>query len=447
MPPHAGPRLRKERAERGLSRPELARLILAALPESERQRPSVKDMAQYIGRWETGRVPTVSNRYQRAYAAALGVDRRELFSASFPAPAVPPADERSEKDPGSAGSVVATFEVSPGIEDDVDRRQALQAAGAVTAGIAAAPVLTVLAGAWQASQPRISGASVSRAMIEDWALGFEIHRRSYATDPPEIALGGLARDWADMAPHLAADQPNGVRRDLAHVAAQYAYLIAMGFHQINDLRMAARWWKTAHSHADVSGDSLLSSRTRSWETTYRVVETGENLPALFTLARQAREQAGHRPSGALIQAIRVEAEVLARMGRYPDAIIAIRQAEDVFERMPAGEPAERNLRFGQSLVYSLAGAQSQATEAQDAAHRLYPHESTPHTSVQLGLHRVMLHARTDPGEACRQASAILDKIPANRRVKRVVLAARRVTDAVPEDAHSLPAVRDLRALT
>ncbi len=107
MAPYAGMRLRKEREERGLSRPELARLILAALPENERQRPSVKDMAQYIGRWETGRVPTVSNRYQRAYAVALEMDRRELFGASpFSLFDSKPADN---SDPSCSGNRVAGY--------------------------------------------------------------------------------------------------------------------------------------------------------------------------------------------------------------------------------------------------------------------------------------------------------------------------------------------------
>ncbi len=330
----------------------------------------------------------------------------------------------------------------------MNRRQALQAAGAVTAGATAAPVLAALTTAWQASQPRIPGASVSRAMIEDWALGFEIHRRSYATASPESALRGLARDWADMAPHLATAQPDDVRQDLAHAAAQYSRLIAMGLHQIDDLRMATRWWQTARFHADASGDGLLSSRTRSWETTYRVVEPGTHLPALLELARAARRHAGSRPSGALVRAVSVEAQVLAGMGRGHEAVAAMHDAEDLFERLPSSEPqAEKNLRFDQSFTYSAVGAANRATEAQAAAHRLYPYDSAPHTSVQLGLHTALLHAHTDPGEAGRQALTVLDKIPAHRRVKRVVLAARRVTDAVPEDARSLPTVRDLQALT
>ncbi|MDX6742386.1 hypothetical protein [Actinocorallia sp. A-T 12471] len=342
---------------------------------------------------------------------------------------------------------MVTFEVS-GIEDDVDRRQALQTAGAVTAAAAATPALAALTSAWQASRPLIPGATVSRAMLDDWAAGFGIHARSFAIDPPETALSGIARDWAEMAPHLAATQPEGVGRDLAQIAGQYSRLIAMGFQQVSDRRMASRWWQTAHFHADRSGDALLSSETRSWETTYRVVEAGENLPDLHRLARSAREHAGRQPSSALMRAIGVEAEVLVRMGRASDAITTMREAEDVFERLPAGaEQGERHLRFMQSFVYSAVGAAGQAAEAQEAARAFYPRTSYPHASAQLTLHGVILHARIDPGEASKQALAVLDRIPAERRVKRVVLAARRIADAVPEDARPLAPVQELKALT
>lgn len=381
-------------------------------------------------------------------AHILHIPHAFLWFAPPPAPNEESTETRAAAIPNPPGSVIPTFEIPAGIEDDVNRRQALQAAGAVTAGIAATPVLDALTSAWQASQPRIPGATLSHAMIEDWALGFAVHLRSHATDRPEDTLKGLAHDWSEMAPHLAATQPEGVRQDLSHVAAQYSYLIAMGFHQVNNLRMADRWWRTAHRHADASSDSTLSSQTRSWETAYQVVEPGADLLALVATAQSARERAGTRPSGALIQAIRVEAEVFAWMGRDSDAVATIREAEDVFERLPSGEVrAEKHLRFGQSLIYSATGATNRAAEAQDAAHRLYPLHEDPCTSAQLSLHTARLHSRTDPGEASRQALAVLDEVPAHRRVKRVVLAARRVADAVPEDARSLPSVRELQALT
>ena len=78
---HMGARLRGEREARGLSRAELARLVLAALPEGDQQRPNVQGMADYIKRWESGKVRALSPRYQRAYATALGVDRGALFAA------------------------------------------------------------------------------------------------------------------------------------------------------------------------------------------------------------------------------------------------------------------------------------------------------------------------------------------------------------------------------
>ncbi|GAA2638695.1 hypothetical protein GCM10010411_93400 [Actinomadura fulvescens] len=172
-------------------------------------------------------------------------------------------------------------------EDDVKRRRLIQDAGALAAGAAVAPMLATLTDAWQASHPRLPGASVSRAMLDDWANAYATHVRSYVNDAPERVLAGLTRDWAEMAPHLAQTQPKDVERDLAHAAAKHAYLVAGTALQIGDARLATRWWATARGLADRSGDNLLSAYTRSWEVTNRVTDPREDLGELLALARDA----------------------------------------------------------------------------------------------------------------------------------------------------------------
>ncbi|GAA4238800.1 hypothetical protein GCM10022254_56260 [Actinomadura meridiana] len=58
-----------------------------------------------------------------------------------------------------------------------------------------------------------------------------------------------------------------------------------------------------------------------------------------------------------------------------------------------------------------------------------------------------LEARRDPVEASRQALSVIEAVPEDRRIKRVTLTARRVLEALPEQARTLPAARELRALT
>jgi transcriptional regulator with XRE-family HTH domain len=420
--------LRAEREHRAWDKREMAARLREALPD--RQRPDLDTLISYVKRWESGKVG-ISERYRFAYATAFNHDNQQVQPVS-----------------ATSADTVEGTPTPDEDEDEVKRRQLMRDAAAVAMSATVAPVLTTLTDAWQKSEPRIAGASVSQSMIDDWAAGYDVHIRSYAVDPPETVLPGLTRDWAEMAPHLAQDQPETIQRDLVHAAARHAYLIAAICVQLGDRRFASRWWRTAHSLADRSGDRLLSSFTRSWEVTNRVLEAREDLTDLLALAQDARRHAGRRPSVEQIYATTVEAEVLAFMGRHDSAVASMRHAEQTFDKIPASEPRrEELLRFDQTCVYSLAGLQKEASEAEDAALRFYRPDAHLYTATQIRLYAAILHSRTDPTEASRQAVRIIDPIPADRRDKRVVLAARRVFDALPEPARTFPAARELRELT
>ncbi|XVQ11250.1 hypothetical protein ACQP1W_01375 [Spirillospora sp. CA-255316] len=426
-------RLQAERDKRGWGTFETARRLRAATGITRHPTDQVKNLARQITRHESGQIKP--RDWASAYARVYGIPERDLFPPSPPLHGAARASTLEQSTtPGQGG-------------DDVKRRQLIQDAGALTAGAVVAPVLATLTEAWQASQPRLPGATVSRAMIDDWAVAYGVHLRRYVMDAPEVVLAGLTRDWAEMAPHLATRQPEDVGRDLAHAAAKLAYLIAGTAVQLHDARLASRWWLTARDLADRSGDALLSAYTRAWEVTNRVAEPRENLAELLTLARGACRRAGERPSATLMYATTVEAEVLAFMGDHSAAVGSMRRAEEVFERLPSGEPhREELLRFDQSCVYSLAGHRHAADEAQQAALRFYRPDTHLYSAVQLKLYRAAMHARTDPGEAGREAMSVINSVPVERRIKRVTLTARHVLDAMPQRARVLPAARELQAL-
>lgn len=129
----------------------------------------------------------------------------------------------------------------------MERRRLMRDAAAVAVGGAVAPVLATLTDAWQASEPRISGASVSQEMIDDWEDAADTHARRAYVDSPAVVLAGLAADFADMAPHLSQDQPEPVQRDLAHAAARHASLIAGKWFDLGNRREARRWWGKTRS--------------------------------------------------------------------------------------------------------------------------------------------------------------------------------------------------------
>ncbi|WP_285496946.1 hypothetical protein [Actinomadura sp. NBRC 104425] len=283
-------------------------------------------------------------------------------------------------------------------------------------------------------------------MIDDWGSAYDVHALSYRVDPPEVVLAALADDWSEMSEHLERWQPDGVRRDLSYVAARHAYLIAGTWHQVGNRRQANRWWLTARELADQSGSDLLSGRTREWEANQRVMDRQENPAELLALNEKALQLLGNQPTGDLMAAFGTKADLLALMGRHDEALVAIRQAEDVFERIPATAPSrEHSLLYEQSFVYAVLGDEKNATEAQHALRRIRRPEE--YVSFQVRLYGALLRAPSDPQEAASQAVRILNEVPAERRVLRVRVAGRRVLDAIPAKAQNLPPVQELRNLT
>ncbi|MER7211561.1 helix-turn-helix transcriptional regulator [Streptosporangium sp. NPDC000239] len=335
-------------------------------------------------------------------------------------------------------------------DEDMERRRLMRDAAVVAVGGAVAPALAALTDAWQVSQPSISGASVSQAMIDDWEDAADVHAKAARVESPAVVLAALAADFAEMAPHLARNQPDAVRRDLAHAAARHTALIAGKWTDMGNRRQAHRWWSTTRTLIDESGDRLLASWLRSREAIHRRSDPAEDLAEVLKLSQEARRLAGSQPSAPLVAALTTEAKTLAAMGSHADAINTLQEAERAFDQLPAASGAfrslsERGLWFDRSLIYTLASDVRNATQAQDAAEALYP--VNDQTSPRIRLHRVALHARTDPENAAHEALRIVDGLPSGRWMTRYTTDTHLVLGALPEHARTLPVARELRALT
>ncbi|WP_131743189.1 hypothetical protein [Actinomadura roseirufa] len=195
--------------------------------------------------------------------------------------------------------------------------------------------------------------------------------------------------------------------------------------------------------ADTSGDRYLASVTRSWEAATRLSDPRENPAALLNLAEEARSIAGKTPS--LYSAV-VKAETSAAAGDHATAVAELQEAEALLERplTPDRRNHEGTLRVVQSLVYSINGDASRANKAQTTAQSLYRSYEFP--SIQLKLHEAILHAPTDPSNALNEAVKIMQDLSPERRIARVRVNARRVINALPGPACTLPAAQDLRTL-
>ena len=269
-----GIRLRREREERGLSRPELARLILAALPEDDRQRPSIRDMAQYIGRWERGRVRGVSNRYQRAYAAALNMDRRELFNlprttsnvALYERPPGLWTGPSEALNPRSGGTdAVARVQNDGTIGDDMSRRALLRLLTAVSTGtsVPIEDLKTVLSG--------IESAIADRFDIEDREHTITEYAHAKMVGPGSL-IEELSRDMIAIGRLLKRRHAPLVQADLLRAAAGLSGQLATEFTDIGDERAARLARQSARYAADASMDwPSLTSHRRAGRRSGRVL--------------------------------------------------------------------------------------------------------------------------------------------------------------------------------
>ncbi|WP_131736056.1 hypothetical protein [Actinomadura roseirufa] len=354
-----------------------------------------------------------------------------------------------EESPGIPGGTVEPSPTPDHGDGDVNRRDLLQNVTALTAGAAAAPVFAALTQGWQDSEPVLAGASLSQDMIDDWEDAVGVHTQRARVEAPTVALAALAADFMAMAPHLARPQPEGVRRDLTHAAAQYAMLIAGKLVDLGDHRQSRRWWNKTRALGNESGDPLLASWLRGREALYRHGFPGEDLANVLAVAQDAERLAGDRHSVPLVSALASQAQILAHMGRYDDAIAALRKAEFSFDHMTTPmiveddwARREQGLWFDKSVVYTLAGDVRRATEAQDR----YP-KSDVGGAISISLHRAVLEARSDPAAGMEEASRIIQGIPAERRRTKHMTLGRIVLNVVPERARKLSAARELRALT
>ncbi|MGW4424849.1 helix-turn-helix domain-containing protein [Streptosporangium sp. NPDC004631] len=410
----------------------------------ERRDLSLRDLAErirwhfsLIGKWEQGK-----NRPPAEAITALDAEldaKGELVTRGLRA-AMTDADRLRK--------VILEAKASTRDEgEDMERRRLMRDAAAVAVGGTVAPALAALTDAWQASQPRIPGASVSQEMIDDWEDAADIHAKRAYVDPPAVVLAALAADFTDMAPHLSRTQPEPVQSDLAHAAARHASLIAGKWFDLGNRREAHRWWTKTRTLSERSGDTLLAAWLTAWEAGYRRADPSENLCDVLLVAQRARRLAGDTPSASLVIALSAEAQTLALLGRYVEAVAVLRRAEDVFSRLPSQSVGldPHWMYFDRSLIYTFTRDVKLAAEAQSAAGGLYPAEHR--AATQIALHNAALNARTDPEQGAQQALRLVEALPVARRDVRVRATARIVLDVTPEKARALPAVRELRALT
>lgn len=332
--------------------------------------------------------------------------------------------------------------ISPRGVDPVDRRAFLSA-------------LTLPAIALEMTRHGMGLAMTSRAdlAVEEWQEIVQEHGFSYMTMPPHDMLQALMVDM--VAIQYATPDTHGPKaRELQRLAAMLSALTAMTVSNLGQLREGHRWWRTARTMADQSGDPYVRTWVRGREVVRALYE--QRPPEMvIAMAERYEQEIEVLPPAALPELLGGKAQAFAMAGRDREAADCLPQLQQVCADLPADVLAQGasvfgwsddRLLFTRSFVYSFNGNFDEACAAQDAAIAVYP-PSYRRGPAQIELQRSMCLAQVgDSDQAARNARTVIEQLPAADHIRPIADLSQRVLSAIPAADTNRPEVRSYREL-
>jgi transcriptional regulator with XRE-family HTH domain len=291
------------------------------------------------------------------------------------------------------------------------------------------------------------------ATVDEWLEIAEEHDYNYLVTPPQELIEILTVDMIAIQ-YAIRDSGDTPARDLQRASSVMATLTAMTLSNLGNIRESRRWWRTARTLADQSGDPGLRAKVRGGEVVRALYE---RRPVDAVLAMAATYQAElHDVPGYVLRDLHSgRAQALAVAGRATEAAASLHLVEQAHEASPqtfapcrrsALDWADNCVYHCRSFAYAFTGDYDEAESAQQATLALYP-STDRRGRAQIGLQRAICFAKAgDAGEAARTALAVLDGLPAGDHTRPVLDLSRRVLHTFPAGAARAPEVREYRDL-
>ncbi|TSB25111.1 XRE family transcriptional regulator [Streptomyces benahoarensis] len=269
-----------------------------------------------------------------------------------------------------------------------------------------------------------------------------LDRTEYVHRPPVPMLEQLLYDLKEVEAFSQERQPASVQVKLTELTAVLATLIADSLMKLGDLHRSRTWYSTARHASDESGNRDLQARVRV-QAAMLPYYYGP-LESAVSLARDARIMTRSKPSPTAVFAAVAEARALAQQGNRAGADERVREAQVLFDRLPADAnedafafPRRRFLLY-LSGVFTAMGRTSQARSVQEEALALYPsHTAIDPALLHLEAALCLAHDRSAT-EACQLASITYMRVPEAHRTPILGARARRVIDQLPGANASMP---------
>ncbi len=332
-------------------------------------------------------------------------------------------------------------------EDDVERRTLLHLLSAfgATAALPPGTVDTVFAGVKRSLDDRLEND------LDDWEQTAWEYAQSIWIESPGALIPDLAADLLQIGRLLDRDLPGPVRDGLMRVSAQLGVYMAMELSDTGNQRASWRSWRSARRAADVSGDLRLAVWVRGREASDAFWD-GRPAGVVDELLNQAIRLANGRPYKGLATALETQARHLVTQGNATEALTAIDNLNDLFERLPANVTTDHISTFGvpeellwftRSYVYAHLGDSRQACAAADRALALCPPEKKGGRANMNLLQSLALVRDHDIRDGLNHALASVDGVPMTSSRRHIL---DRIIQSLPEQVHAQPAAHHLRAL-
>jgi len=310
--------LRVQRERRGWSKPELARRLYQARGVAGTP-VMIGSLVRQIRGWENG--DHFPRDWTAAYAAVFGIGGDELFGGSGE------GDSRANRRDALTLGIAAP--VTPDVTGRVLRDAALDAleftrrAGATAVGAAAL------------------------GQLEAAVMQLD---RAYTMEPP-AGLFGLARGYrARVAEMTAGSRTLRELRELYAYAGWLSEKLAWLSHDLGDPMAAEAWAVDSFAHAEEAGHGELCAWAMDAMASIAIYTGRPQKAVTAERAGIARAPAGH-PLAVRLRAQAARAH--ARLGQRGDCEGLLREAADLYGRLPARAPMRFALDTGTLAGYAM----------------------------------------------------------------------------------------------
>lgn len=337
-------------------------------------------------------------------------------------------------------------------EEDVERRRLLESLAVLGIATAASPAAAAL----ESIRSSVHNAFMApNSNVHYWEERVVEYGYSYLTDPPQEFVTELAGDLVAIRLIVGRMKSNApAYKDWCSVVGMLSSTMAKSLSNLGHPREAGKWWNTAQSASDASGNV----EAQMWVRSQRIIHGLYEKRSPHLLLRQSEEAInlanGHACHG-LAASSNGRAQALVLAGRFEAAQRQLGEAEQIFGQLPdevRENPdsvhgySEDRLRYTETWVYAYSGDPVRADLAGERAKQLYP-ASDYRTPLQIEL--LQAFARTKSGdttEGIRHAYARLEALPLSQRTTMVGDLAHRVLSPLSANDLKRPDVSAYREL-